>query len=140
MLNYYFDTCIWRGFLEARKNYDGSSLSEPVFKLFIQILNSSDYLFLSDVMQKELLKQYSLDDLNTIFGLFTKHLIFFAISDEQILLSQKLAQERNLPLADVMHVALARDNRCILVTRDNHFRQLLDVCKYHLPESLLRNS
>ena len=42
-----------------------------------------------------------------------------------------------MPLGDVLHSLLARDNGLILVTRDNHFKELKDISKFYKPEELI---
>ena len=51
--------------------------------------------------------------------------------------ADKIIKERNLPLGDVLHTLLARDNNLILVTRDKHFKELTDISKFYKPEELI---
>ena len=51
--------------------------------------------------------------------------------------AKKIAKERNLPSGDALHSIIARDNDLILVTRDNHFKELTDISKYYKPEEII---
>jgi hypothetical protein len=51
--------------------------------------------------------------------------------------AKAIAIKRNLPKGDVIHAILARDNRLILVTRDNHFRKLSDLAEFYKPEEII---
>jgi len=42
-----------------------------------------------------------------------------------------------VPFFDALHAVLARDNKAIMVTRDKHFDELLDITKYKKPEEII---
>ncbi|MBI2672183.1 hypothetical protein HYX16_04580 [Candidatus Woesearchaeota archaeon] len=59
------------------------------------------------------------------------------VTEKQYQEADKIVKERILPLGDVLHSIVARDNNLILVTRDKHFKQLEDISKSHKPEELI---
>ena len=40
-------------------------------------------------------------------------------------------------MLDALHALIARDNKCIMVTRDAHFKKLLDIINPKKPEDII---
>lgn len=51
--------------------------------------------------------------------------------------AKKIAEERDIPSGDALHAILTRDHNLILVTRDNHFKKLQDICSSFKPEEII---
>ena len=134
---YYIDTSIWMDLYEDRKGFSGEPLCDYALKLFMLIKAKKLTLVISDLLIKELEMNYSIAEINGMMkpleSLTEKIFVMTKQRDE----AKKIALERNLPLGDVLHAILARDHNLILVTRDNHFRQLKDISDYHKPEELI---
>ncbi|MFT7615376.1 MAG: putative nucleic acid-binding protein [Candidatus Woesearchaeota archaeon] len=45
--------------------------------------------------------------------------------------------ENKISLGDALHAILARDNNCILVTRDKHFQKITPICIPYKPEEII---
>lgn len=51
--------------------------------------------------------------------------------------AKDMARKRRIPIDDAVHALVARREKAILVTRDNHFKLLQDVIKTHKPEEII---
>ncbi len=51
-----------------------------------------------------------------------------------------IAECLDVPMGDAVHAIIARDNKYVLITRDNHFRKLDSIVKHHRPEDLIDRS
>lgn len=134
---YYVDTSIWMDLYEYRRGYDGEPLGDFALRLLGRIRAEQDVLVVTDLLFKELKANYSLEEVMRIFkpfeGIIEKVPITRAQCDE----AWAIAKERGIPEGDVLHAVVSRDNSLILVTRDNHFRALEDVCRHYKPEELI---
>ena len=65
------------------------------------------------------------------------HIRRIQITKEQFEEARKLAKQRNIPLGDIIHAIVARDNEAQLVSRDWDFERLKDITKAKLPEDLI---
>ena len=135
MARYYIDTSIWMDVLEDRKGYGDEPLGEYALKLFSMIRSKKDVIVISDILMKELLGYYSLDQVNGMLRPFFVLKIFTSKKQDRIAI--KIAERRNLPKGDVLHAILAKDSGSVLVTRDKHFEKLVDICNYYKPEELI---
>ncbi len=48
-----------------------------------------------------------------------------------------LCKKRNVAFGDALHSILAKDNNAIMITRDKHFLNLLDIVIIKKPEELI---
>ena len=51
-----------------------------------------------------------------------------------------LGRVRKVSFGDALHAVLARDNFAVMVTRDKHFLELMDIVEVRKPEDLLFQS
>jgi len=137
MARYYIDTSIWMDLYEDREGYNGEPLGDYAWKLLALIKSMGDKLVITDLLVKELELNYSLERINGMLKLFEDVLEKIISTKGQGDKAKKIAEKRKLPVGDVLHAILARDNGLILVSRDNHFRKLLDISKYYNPEELI---
>lgn len=133
---YYVDSAIWRDLHENRRD-KFRPLGEWAFELFRQIGISKGKILYSDLVVKESSVAYDEEVINKLFenkaGLLEK----VEIKESQVKEAAKLSKKRNIPFGDVLHGVVARDNDAIMVTRDNHFKELQDVVCVKKPEELL---
>ena len=134
---YLNDTSIWMDLYEDRKGFAGEPLCDYALKLFIQIKAKKYKIVISDLLLKELELHYSLAAINGMMNPFEDLIEKVIVTKEQRDEAKKISLERNVPPNDFLHAILARDNKSILVTRDNHFKQLKDISNYHKPEELI---
>lgn len=132
---YYLDTSIWLDFYEKRgKN------GESAQKLLHAILENGEFILYSDWHLNELKKLgYVIEDFNKMLSVAKPAKIQRVhIYREQREEARKLALQRKIPPGDALHAILARDNEAILVSRDEDFARLKDVCETNMPEILLK--
>lgn len=138
-MKYYLDTSIWRDYYENRSDRF-RPLGEWAYRL-MQIIsqNEEHVVFYSDLVVRELMIDFSESEIKEIFWIINKtnQLKKIIVDDLQIQEAKKLSRERNVPFADAIHAIAARDNCAILVTRDEHFLLLNDICQSHKPEDLI---
>lgn len=91
----------------------------------------------SNTVIDELKKKYSLAEIQSIFEMVANQLIKSETKSCHIREAKSLSRERNVALADALHAILARDNKAIIVSRDNHFMSLTDVAPVRKPEELI---
>jgi len=134
---YYLDASIWVDFYENRKGYNNECLGDYAFKLLIQIKAKADRIILTDFLIRELEVRYSIEEINGMFKLFEHLVDKIMITKEQKEEANKISEKRNVPKGDAIHAIIARDNKLILITRDNHFRSLEDISFYYRPEEFI---
>ena len=136
-IRYYFDTSIWLDFFVDR---DKPNLpkGKNVQDLINKIINGNNIIIYSDLIIYELTSlgydKYEVEDL---FKPFLRVLVFLEHNKKQLGKGKDLSAKRNIPLLDAMHSLIARDNNAIMVTRDKHFKELLDITKPKRPEELI---
>lgn len=135
---FYFDTAIWRDYYEDR-----SDSSKPIGKLALQliekIIREDNLILYSDLVVQELMIKYSKEEISAIFSIIynLNLLVKVAISKEQAREAADLCSKRKIPFADALHSILARDNKSVMVTRDNHFQKIADIVETKKPEEIL---
>jgi len=134
---YYIDTSIWIDLYEDRKGYNNEPLGYFASKLFGFIKAKKDIIVISDLLIKELELRYSQKEINNIIKPFEDLIDKVFTTKEQRQEAYNISKERNIPSADVLHAIIARDNKFILITRDNHFKELKNIYKYYKPEELI---
>ncbi|QQG38720.1 MAG: PIN domain-containing protein [Candidatus Woesearchaeota archaeon] len=134
---YYIDTAIWVDLYENRKGYAGEPLGDFAFKLFVIIKAKQNKIVITDLTIRELEMNYSIPEINGMMKPFEAILEKVIASEDQCNEAKKIAEERNVPRGDALHAVIARDNRFILITRDNHFKRLTDVSQHHKPEDII---
>ncbi len=136
-LKYYFDTCIWIDYFENRSD-KFRPLGDWALTLINKIIKNNKIILYSNLVEEELNLIYSKDKVQKIFGIIPKQiLIKINSTEEQLKEAIYLSKKLKIPVKDCLHAILARDNNSILVTRDKHFLELLDIVKIKKPEDLI---
>jgi predicted nucleic acid-binding protein len=133
---YYLDTCIWRDYVDSRRD-NLRPLGEWAFQLLRNIADEENIVVFSSIVVKELRQFYTDQEIESLFSIIPKELLLEAeIFPKQIAEAKIRAGLLGIPLNDVLHLILARDNNAILVTRDKHLLFLDDI-EIRMPEELL---
>ncbi len=136
---YYLDTSIWLDFFEER---DEPNFPKSIFaKRLLQLVISQSYkIVYSDLVLFELQSAgYTWYELNTMFKPFTSFLVFVEATVKQVGRAKDVASRRNIPKNDVLHSLIARENKAVLVTFDQHFQELCDIVKVKNTKELTSN-
>jgi len=80
---------------------------------------------------------YPIFDIKNIFKPFKPILIFVESTKKEIGKAKDLSLKRNIPKRDALHALIARDNRAILVTLDEHYKKLKDIIETKRPQDLI---
>jgi len=138
MKKYYLDTSIWRDYYENRSDRF-RPLEEWALELINVIIENKDFILYSDFIVKELKIKYSEEEVNKIFEVIYKKdlLLKVIISNSQVKEAAILCKRRSVAFGDALHAILARDNKAVMVTRDNHFFELVDISEIKKPEDLI---
>jgi predicted nucleic acid-binding protein len=137
MKKYYIDTSIWIDLYENRKGFNNEPLGDFAWKLFASIKASENKLVISDFLIRELESNYSIEEINGMIKPFEDIIERVFLIKTQKDEAKKIALERNLPPGDVIHAIISRDNNLILITRDKHFNELVDISRSYKPEELI---
>lgn len=133
---YYLDTSIWRDYYESR--YDKfRPLGEWALMLMNKIVKDKDIILYSELVVEELKVKYSEEEIRRIFEIVKNRLLKINISELQAKEAYILCKNRNVAFGDALHAILARDNKAILITRDEHFLKLTDIVEIKKPEDLI---
>lgn len=135
---YYLDTSIWRDYYENRS--DGlRPLGEWAFQFLKRVIAEGDIVLYSYAVVRELSKEYSDEIIAQIFEVLNAEnlLLKVDISDVQKREAAKLCKSRDIPFGDALHAILARDNGAIMIARDRHFFELIDIVEIRKPEDLI---
>lgn len=134
---YYLDTCIWRDYFENRKDRF-RPLGDWAFEAIKIIIDNEDIIIYSDAVEEELLSAYSKEKVNEIISIVPPEIMIkVCITKKQAEEGRILAKKLKIPLKDAFHSILARDNNAILISRDKHFYNLLNIVVLKLPEELI---
>ncbi len=135
---YYLDTCIWRDHFENRFGPEGRPLGKYATNLFYKIIENQDKLLFSDLLVEELKIAFSKTEIEYMLQMIfmMKILIRTEASPKDHAEASKIAKERDLPLSDVLHAIIARNNNAVLVTQDKHFNNLKDIVRVIRPEDI----
>ncbi|MBC8501468.1 MAG: type II toxin-antitoxin system VapC family toxin [Nanoarchaeota archaeon] len=133
---YYLDTCIWRDYYENRSD-KFRPLGEWALELLNLIIKNKDEILVSELVIKELGTEYSKGRIKDLFEINGVTILFIPTLQQQRFEAIKLSQKRKVHASDALHAVLARDNKAILVSRDNHFLELLDIVDVKKPEDLI---
>jgi len=129
--SFYFDTSIWLDIYEKRGNN-----GEQARKLFKRFIKEDNLIFYSDLHIAEFKRLgYSKQEIDIILGIAKPDNLRKAhVYKKQIEDARKLARQRNIPEADVLHAMLAKDNAAQFISRDKHFTKLKDIAITKPPE------
>ena len=131
---YYLDTSIWLDYYEKRRKN-----GEAALKLITKIIKEASIVTYSDLHIKELKHfGYNIDEINAIFRIAKpENIRRLHIYKGQIDEANKISKYKNVPKRDILHAILARDNYCILISRDKHFFRLRNISHAKLPEDFI---
>lgn len=133
---FYIDTAIWIDCYENRKSGD-LDIGKITLEFFKHMLVSKYKILISKVLIRELEKRYSLEQIRGMMKIYETQLIKVSESTAQIYEAKIIAEERRVPPGDVLHAILARDYNAIMISRDNHFQRLKDICIVEKPETII---
>jgi len=134
---YYLDTSIWLDFFENR-NESNLSKGDWAHKLLDEITKNNHKVIYSDIVILELgVVGYQSQEIEKLFEKIKPILIFVESTEKQMRKAGDLSSKRNIPKGDALHALIARDNKLILVTLDNHFKKLLDIIEPKRPQDLI---
>ncbi|MFH1505926.1 MAG: PIN domain-containing protein [archaeon] len=139
MARYYFDSCIWRDHYENRFGPKGRPLGKYATALFMKIMKDGNTLLFSKFILNELRLSYTMEEINVMMNLLyvAQVLKKIEIQSEDRIEAEKIAKDRSLPLTDVLHAILARNNNAIMISQDKHFQRLKDIVEVKRPEEIL---
>ncbi|MFA5887626.1 MAG: PIN domain-containing protein [Candidatus Nanoarchaeia archaeon] len=135
---YYLDTAIWKDYYENR-----SDRLRPIGEWALAFINKAveegSRILYSDAVIRELNKYHSMDEIKAILSIVRNEdcLEKVSIDRKQVQEAKEISQKRNVPFGDALHAVLARDNKAIIVTRDRHFDDLMDIVEARKPEELI---
>jgi len=138
MKKYYLDTSIWRDYYENRSDRF-RPLGDWALNLINVIIENKDFILYSDLVVEELKVKYNEEEINKIFEIIYKRNLLskVTISNSQVKEAAILCKKRKVAFGDALHAILARDNKAIMVTRDKHFFELVDIAEIKKPEDLI---
>ena len=139
MTKYYLDTCIWRDFYEDRFGRSGKPLGSYASKLFIKIIRKKNKILFSEVIIRELKRDYDTREIKDMLNLLflSSVLVKVEIKEKDFTEAKKLVKEKHVPLGDALNAILARNNGAVLVTQDEHYLKLSHICKPVKPEHVI---
>jgi len=135
---YYLDTSIWRDYYENRSD-KFRPLGEWALNLINKIIKDKNFILYSDFVIEELKVKYSEEEINKVFEVIKKKglLLKVDISEKQAKEAASLCKKKKVAFGDALHAILARDNKVIMITRDEHFIELADIVEIKKPEDLI---
>ena len=135
---FYLDTAIWRDYYEDRSD-NSKQLGKLALRFLIKIIKENSLILFSDLIVRELMAKYSKEEIIDILAIFhnLNLLVKVPISQEQANEAADLHKEKGIPFGDALHAILSRDNKAVMVTRDKHFKRLINIAGFKKPEDLL---
>jgi predicted nucleic acid-binding protein len=133
---YYLDTAIWIDYFEDRKD-KYRPLGDWAHRLLSLIEEAGQTVLTSELVMIELEKYLPAEKVKKYLDTYKKILQQVDSTEKQAYEARAIASKRNLPVQDVLHTILARDNDAILITRDHHFEALRDIVRIMKPEELI---
>ncbi|MBI2530013.1 MAG: PIN domain-containing protein [Candidatus Diapherotrites archaeon] len=136
----FVDTNIFADYYLDRSNHV-VPLGEFAFQLIKRSISCEFYILTSDDVITELKRILNKkeNELNEIIFkelIATKKIQFIKASENQAIEAEKLSGERNIPRNDALFAVLARDNKALLISRDNHYYAIGDIAEVRKPEEL----
>ena len=134
MVKYYLDTSIWLDHYEKRGRN-----GEIALALISKILNENEIIIYSDFHINELKSlSYKLNEIRGIVRVAKPNNIEFAHTNrEQLEEAKRIKKYIKIPIKDIIHSIIARDNEAILVYTDKHFEKLKYLIDIKKPIELI---
>ncbi len=131
---YNLDTSIWLDFgMKRGENGEGA------LKLIIKIIEEDSRIIYSNIHIKEL-RDFgcSMDEINSIFTIVKpNNLRYVHTTKEQLKEAKQIAYQKRIPIGDAWQAILARDNDAIMISRDSHFKALVNIVETKKPEEII---
>ena len=131
---FYLDTSIWLDYYEERgKN------GKMALKLIQKLVNENKIILYSDVVVRELKKLgYSHEEVYEMFRIAKpSNIRKVHLYKEYVNEANRIASDKDVPLADVLHAILSRENNAHLISRDYDFDKLRNIAIAKLPEDFI---
>ena len=134
-MKYYLDTSIWRDYYEDRRD-NLRPLGEYAFQFLKRVLVNKNQILYSEAVVEELLVGFPPTELPKIFEIVNEVncLKKVEITQRDCAQARELSRRRKLPFCDALHAILAAKEGAIMITRDHHFQELMDIAPCTLPE------
>ena len=135
---FYLDTSIWRDYYENRSDSQ-KQLGKLALQFLQKVIGEENIILYSDLVVQELMIKYSKEEISSILSILFNIGLLEKIntSKEQAKEASDLCKKLNIPFGDALHAILARDNKAVMITRDNHFQLLKDIVEIQKPEDLI---
>ncbi len=137
-MRFYIDTCIWIDFFEDRNGKNKRGLNAREF--LVNILFSKCVIVSSSAVFDELLKRYTKKELQEKMKKIEHRIKLIKTNQKQENEAKMISRIRKLSFQDTFHAIIARDNNCVLITRDKDFSHLADFIEYYKPEEIIENN
>ena len=137
MGKYYVDTAIWLDLYDNRVGFHGEPLGDLAYAFFQKVISRKEDVVISDVVLSELSTFYSAGEINSMIKPFEQILSCISASDSDFREAKAIAKARKVPMGDCLHVLLARNHQLTLITRNNHFKDLVDIHPFLKPEQVI---
>ena len=135
MQKFYLDTNIWLDYFENRS--DGlSPLGEFAFQFLKNCITFNCKIYYSNFILFELKNKLSENDFFKNVDFIKENLVFIESTKDDWNKAQNLNENITLHSADALHLILAKNNDCILITRDKHF-DFVDLIEIKKPEEVV---
>ena len=127
MKKLYVDTNIYIDYWEDRKD-KMRPLGEFAFNLFKRTIQCEFMIFYSELIEKEICKVCNISEEECYTRFFKDleiagKLKFVNITNKILENAKKLKNEMDMPIGDIIHYLIAKENSLFFVTRDYHFNK-----------------
>jgi predicted nucleic acid-binding protein len=129
MNSFIIDTCVWIDFLRGRRH------SSYLALIIVQKRKSK--IIMPLVVLRELQKLIPEIEINSIANFFKDEIVYIREKNNATKIAKRISRKRNLPFGDALIAVLAGENNSIVITTDNHFKQLSDICSFIHPDHVL---
>ncbi|MFH0714540.1 MAG: PIN domain-containing protein [Candidatus Diapherotrites archaeon] len=133
---FYVDTSVWRDYFEDRS--DGlRPLGEFAFRFLKWCQSQHCAILVSDAVELELRIFASGEKVRLIFQEFEESIVHVVATTAEVEEARTFWEKnrKRFPLADILHSIVARDNDAVLVSRDNHFKEI-EIVQSFKPEEI----
>lgn len=135
-LRFYIDTAIFRDYYEDRKD-SFKPLGEFAYRFLAYVKATNSSLVVSDFMLSEFIKYYSDEIISSLLDPFKHLIVNVNFTKSQYEEALEISKQKKIHVEDVLHAIIARDNNAIVITRDKHFYELIDIVQVNLPEDFI---
>ena len=134
---YYLDACIWLDYLEDRKD-KFRPLGDWAATLIRNITESQEKIIISEHLMNELRNRIGESAARKMLSIVPKNLVEYVIGNKGYnTKASKIMRMFDIPFCDALHLAIAKENNAVLVTRDKHFENIHRIAEIRKPEELI---